>query len=330
VTASALVTSLRCELVPFAEWPGGAGDLLLAIGYGVEAAPPGASETPWLAVPNRVLAPGASVERWRSSQPVRSGRHGTIAWSEDGEVLAGTARRQVGGDLAADTRAHFRDLLEAIAERGYPYLLRIWNYLPRINEGAGDDERYRLFNIGRAQAFERWLGSRESGFPSSSAVGTPGDDLRTAFLASARPPLQLENPRQTSAFRYPTEYGPQAPSFARATLASCRSGDALFLAGTASIVGHETRHRDSVTAQLEETLRNVETMIESARDMAKDRIPPLAEFGLVKVYLRHAEHLGIVRTQLARVLRPETPTLYLEADICRSDLLIEIEGLTLG
>jgi chorismate lyase/3-hydroxybenzoate synthase len=201
--------------------------------------------------------------------------------------------------------------------------------VPRINGGEDDRERYRLFNAGRARAFaERCgAGAAEVRFSASSAVGAPGEELRTAFLAAASPALHLENPRQTRAYRYPRAYGPAPPSFSRATVASVELGGAFFLSGTASIVGHETRHAGSIARQLEETLANIGTMIEEARAASGRSIPPLARFDLVKVYLRHAAHLAPVRAALAGALEPGTPALFLEADICRSDLLVEIEGV---
>ena len=332
-----VATPLRCELALAGKaTPGGTAladpQLLLAVAYGRGANVAADSRMPQLVVPNRLLAGEPVVEIWRSEAPVRVLGRGTLHWAEDGRVLAGYLRRAIGAELAAETRAHFRELLDSIDERGYPHLLRVWNYLPGINDGEGNSEHYRLFNVGRARAFEERFGATgaERRYPASSAVGTPGEELRTAFLASRLPALHLENPRQIPASRYPCRYGPRAPSFSRATLAAPELGNALFLSGTASIVGHETRHAGSLADQLEETLRNIATTIGEARNATARQIPPLAEFDLVKIYLRRAEHLEPVRRALAAVLRPETPTVFLEADICRSDLALEIEGVALG
>jgi hypothetical protein len=57
-----------------------------------------------------------------------------------------------------------------------------------------------------------------------------------------------------SAYDYPRQYGPAAPSFSRAALTP---DPLLLISGTASIVGHASVHLGDVTAQLEETLANL-------------------------------------------------------------------------
>lgn len=329
---------LRCELTPFAGVLPERGDTLLTVLYGVDdvvAAELTAAARVSLAVPNRILGGPPQVEHWRSRRAVHSFKRGALAWSEDGERLAGCLASDAGADPATAAREHFRALLGLLEERGYPYFLRVWNYLPRINELERGHERYRLFNSGRASAFAglRLAGGASGAdaarlFPASSAVGTPGSRLLTAFLAVNAPPRHLENPRQTAAWRYPPRYGPVPPTFSRATVA----GGSWMLSGTASIVGHASRHAGSLLGQLDETLRNIEQVIATARDMPEGgcRVASLADFDLVKVYLREAGDLEAVRTALAPRLRPGTPTLFLEADICRRELRLEIEGFALG
>lgn len=320
---------LRCELAPENAVPAPDGDeTLLTVVYG--DGPPRAAG-PRLDVANRVLGGGPLVERWRSPRPVRHFRRGPLAWAEDGERLAGALSRPASGNLEELARAHFAALLELVAERGYPHLVRVWNYLPGINEGGGDFERYRRFNAGRARAFEDRFGATaaESLFCASSAVGTPGARLGTAFLATRAPALHLENRRQVPAARYPRRYGPRAPSFSRATLVSGPAGAALFVSGTASIVGHETVHPGSLERQIDETLRNLDAVIEEARRLAPWRIPALHGFAQVKVYLRYAGQADAARARLAARLPGGDATIFLEADICRADLLVEIEGIAL-
>ncbi|MBU2825796.1 hypothetical protein HF283_17100, partial [Acidithiobacillus ferrooxidans] len=45
-----------------------------------------------------------------------------------------------------------------------------------------------------------------------------------------------------------------------------------------------------------------------------------------KVYLRQFTDLPIVRAELDRLVTPKAPIFYLQADICRADLLVEIEA----
>jgi hypothetical protein len=49
--------------------------------------------------------------------------------------------------------------------------------------------------------------------------------------------------------------------------------------------------------------------------------------GLVcKVYVRHAADLPVIQAELCSALGSSAPVIYLKADICRQDLLVEIEA----
>jgi enamine deaminase RidA (YjgF/YER057c/UK114 family) len=306
-------------------------DVLLVVRYGNDGCQPPDAAAPFVEVPNRVLGGQSCVEVWRGSEQTRHGCSDGVDWAQDGEIVMGAVSRQLTGDLERETRAQFADILELAEERRAPHLLRVWNYLPGINDEQDGVERYRLFNVGRARAFEERFGLSEveRHFAASSAVGSPGDCLITVFLASRSACQYIENPRQVAAFRYPASYGPKSPSFSRGTVAAEIVGGAFFLAGTASIVGHETWHRDSLEAQIEETLRNIEAVVLEARSRSGLAIPQLAGFDAVKVYLRHAADLERARAAIERAPFA-TPALYLEADICRGNLLVEIEGMALA
>jgi chorismate lyase/3-hydroxybenzoate synthase len=306
---------------------------LLAVVYGLDGPLPAVPGSPTLSVANRVLVGEPAAEVWRSDRPVRSGRRDRFAWGEDGRLLAACRTCPVDDevDLAAATRHQFAEALDLLAEQGYPHLLRVWNYLPGINRGDGDRERYRQFNLGRARAFEERFGAEGADWraPASSAVGTSGRELCTLVLASRGPVIRLENPRQVPAHRYPLRYGKRAPSFSRAALVVDERGCGFFLSGTASVVGHESVHGESLAGQLAETLRNVEQVLERARLASARDLPGLGGFDLVKVYLRDRDRLDAVTGALASALGTETPVLVLEADICRTDLLVEIDGFAL-
>jgi chorismate lyase/3-hydroxybenzoate synthase len=95
----------------------------------------------------------------------------------------------------------------------------------------------------------------------------------------------------------------------------------LFVSGTASIVGHASRHEGDVRAQVEETVRNLEEVARSSGVPAHDR-----EWFL-KVYLRDAEDLEPVHAHLREAFGADTPMLFLRADVCRPELALEIEGV---
>lgn len=270
-------------------------------------------------LPIRQLGAAPLVELWRSSLPVVRG--GGFCWN--GVVLFGTASAR-GADTEEMTERLYLEIQRASRTAGYPHLLRVWNYIGGINEPERGLERYRRFCVGRHAALTR-LGYARELFPAASAVGMRGAGVVVHFLASRAPGVQVENPRQVAAYDYPVEYGPRSPSFSRATVAQWEGETLILLAGTSSVVGHETRHAGSVEAQLDETLRNVEEIAATAAARV-GRSATLDDMAVVKTYLRSPSDYELVRSRLSARL-PRARHLVLEADICRRELLIEIEGV---
>ena len=84
------------------------------------------------------------------------------------------------------------------------------------------------------------------------------------------------------------------------------------------MVGHETRHLDDSIGQLQESTRNI-------RQLLKEAQPP-QQPALLKIYLRQVADLAQIDAQISTLFKPEIPRIYLHADICRQDLLLEIDG----
>ncbi|HQX91364.1 MAG TPA: pteridine-dependent deoxygenase, partial [Thermomonas sp.] len=134
----------------------------------------------------------------------------------------------------------------------------------------------------------------------------------------------LENPRQVQAWRYPRQYGPQPPGFARALLPPSPRMP-LLLSGTAAVVGHASQHHDSLDAQLDEILANLDSLIATAR-MQRPSLPPGLGAGTrIKVYVRDPKSLPHVDALLAARL-PTVPRIVLHGHVCRRELLVEIDG----
>jgi chorismate lyase/3-hydroxybenzoate synthase len=304
---------------PFAE------DVLLAVAFGSHA--PCQGDQRCLHVDLAPLTGAASIEVWRGIGPVRVGTAGHVRYAEDGEHCAGwlSIGEDAAGNLADATEAAYRSLLRFQAESPYRHVWRMWNYITDINAGAGDDERYRQFCLGRARAFAAEMADAPAiGYPAASAVGKR-DSTRTlevCWIASRAPGVTVENPRQVSAFEYPRVYGPASPSFSRATVTPDRL---LLVSGTASIVGHVSMHAGNLAAQIDETFRNIDALVERSTAERLITSAPVNRDSIVKAYLRDASDAASVMQELRRRLGPSVPVLVLAADICRSDLLIEIE-----
>jgi chorismate lyase/3-hydroxybenzoate synthase len=181
--------------------------------------------------------------------------------------------------------------------------------------------------MGRHQALAETLPGFPGSLPAGTAVGTKRGPLQIYFLAGVHSATHLGNPRQINAYDYPKIYGPRSPSFARATL--CRSDNAthLFISGTASVVGHQSQHAGLADMQALETMTNLRALIDRARgaDPSLERGTKLQS--VFKVYVRNADHLDTVRGILQAPFLLSSQLLYLQGDLCRRELLVEIEGL---
>lgn len=275
-----------------------------------------------LRVPLPPLDTGVPRECWSVKGAVTHGFAGGLRWAAGGGwrfVAVAVDEADCGGIEAASERAY--DLLLAhVAAAPERHLQRIWNYFGAINAGEGDEERYRLFCNGRA----RGLAARGiTRYPAATAIGHRGPEglLQVYALCATEPGRALENPRQVSAWKYPRQYGPTAPSFARAM----RLPDGtLAISGTAAVVGHASHHADDVAAQADEAVANLRTLLEQAALPAFDAFSPL------KVYVRRPQDAGHIAAALARHLDPSVPRVLLQGDICRRELLVEIDGWRFG
>jgi enamine deaminase RidA (YjgF/YER057c/UK114 family) len=209
---------------------------------------------------------------------------------------------------------------------GHPNLIRVWNYVSEINRDTHGTERYRQFNAARQAAFlasgRPVTGNVSAACALGAVVGSP---LVVYFLASRRPPSFIENPRQISAYNYPPQYGARSPVFSRATVLHERDSMTLFISGTASIVGHRTVHAGDAAAQTRETISNIEALLAEA-----NRVTGSEEFTLeslaCKVYVRDPADLSVILAEVRAALGSSARPVYLQADICRRDLSVEIEA----
>jgi enamine deaminase RidA (YjgF/YER057c/UK114 family) len=264
--------------------------------------------------------------------PLLSGETEGIAWRRSGDLLFGViemdearvaAEPQRSALQTASEQAYAR-IFRLLDAQGLPHLWRLWNYMGDINGESGGLERYRQFNLGRAEAFEGAARSVVGRVPAACALGVAGGPMTIAFLAGATPVLPIENPRQVSAFLYPSDYGPRPPTFSRAALAWPPRQEILFVSGTASIVGHQTVHPGDVRAQTVESLDNIVAVLTVASGLSRSGAFALRDLGY-RVYVRHAADLEAVRAVVAARV-PDAAVVYLRADVCRADLLVEIEG----
>ena len=228
--------------------------------------------------------------------------------------------------LQSLTEAVYGQLLRLARGQGCPWLLRVWNCFPDILGAAGDLNRYQRFCAGRRQALAGADGIAGMPLPAVTTTGSAAPGFAVYFLAGQDAGRALENPRQTPPAVYPEHLGPHGPSFCRGVAHFADGQAALYLSGTASITGHETRHPGDAAAQAQEILRNHAAVIEQHQAAGATHPAHLRELAFEKVYLADPGDIPAVRATLDAALGRDASCHFLHSPLCRDDLSLEMES----
>lgn len=196
-------------------------------------------------------------------------------------------------------------------------VVRAWVFLADILDWYGE------FNRLRTEAFRRFGLVTDAGaewLPASTGIeARPPDDAPcsmdlVAIRGSGHQALMLKSPVQGEAFHY-------GSAFSRAVSVIEQAGETVYVSGTAA-VGCEGQSLggEDLEQQVLHTLDSIEALI-AARGLSLD------QFSNATVFLKRGCDVGVVR----RVLTARAPRLlkglFVRADICRPELLFEIDGL---
>jgi chorismate lyase/3-hydroxybenzoate synthase len=256
---------------------------------------------------------GSVVPGWKATGDARQDLPSWVRHCADlGARVASQATRTVGlsGEELQD--AAFRVFDGCLGQLGVPPT-RVWAFLPDITDV--DDAgltRYMHMNIGRSRAYVRHM-SPGVPPPAGTGVGHEGDGLVVHALWMPGPTTAVENPRQVPAWRYSDRYGPVSPPFSRAVLTT----RLLIASGTASVVGEETRHPRNLALQFDESIRNLEVL--------KTAAGVRGEWNGLQIYVRDEQDLEEVGSRSLDALG--SVERIVQAPLCRSGLLVEIEGV---
>jgi len=141
--------------------------------------------------------------------------------------------------------------------------------------------------------------------------------------------IALENPQQTSAFDYARRFSDKSPKFSRAMAVVIGDYLTTWISGTASIVNSESVHAGDIERQTHQTIDNIQRLIAAEnfeRHGVSGAAAELSDLAKIRVYVKHLEDFEKCRA-VCRQRLGDLPTIYAQADVCRSDLLVEIEGV---
>ncbi len=234
------------------------------------------------------------------------------------------------------------DMVVAILDREKMSLndiVRQWNYIGDILSIKDNYQNYQIFNEVRSEYYQRYRTVK--GFPAATGVGMKhgGVIIDLCALQPGKSVIikPVDNPNQVNAY----EYGQKvlkglsdkgrtvkhAPQFERGLLLANYSHSTLYISGTASIIGQDTVGVEDIEKQTIVTIENIKRLSDPSRisELVSRPHAPGENYGLLRAYVKRQSDFGVVK-QICEKFFPQIPVSYIEADICRDDLLIEIEG----
>lgn len=217
-------------------------------------------------------------------------------------------------------------------------IVRQWNYIGDITGTRGTLQNYQAYNDARSLFYqnEQW----RYGYPAATGIGAHFDGIIVSCIAVKSKQgkedgiYALDNPLQIAAHAYSSEVLvnlnrnalPATPKFERAKLVALADSLLCFISGTASIRGEKSTHTLSPSMQARQTIENIRYLI-SEENLKRHACPPvLLELCNLRVYIKDEAFYEEVRSIVAAEF-PDIPTVYLVTDICRTELLVEMEGI---
>lgn len=259
-------------------------------------------------------------------------RDGYILLRGDGfcELISeGVTPRSFSGGIREQSEDIFSQIGKMLYDNGFTTndIYRQWNYIEQITSMHDGRQNYQDFNDARS----RFYGSVEweGGYPAATGIGTDCGGVMVEFYAIKGISIEnhpIDNPLQTSAHSYSQkvlagisdEPVRTTPKFERARLV----GKTVYISGTAAIKGEDSLAIDNAVQQTAETMQIIKKLT------SPDNLPLKCErtlYTLLRVYIKNdSESEGVVDYMEENY--PDVPKHYLIADVCRSELLVEIEG----
>ena len=248
-------------------------------------------------------------------------------------MTGGIVPRFDGGTTFEQSTDIFDGIAKMLASNGFKPsdIYRQWNYIQGITVLNDGSQNYQEFNDARSIFYADCDWS--NGYPAATGIGTSAGGVMVELCAikgdgvTANHPI--DNPLQVAAHNYSQQVldgkavqqlGERTtPKFERARLL----GDTIYISGTAAIKGENSNFSNNTVEQAAETMEIMDRLV------AKDNIPAAgnnAQYDLLRVYVKRECDIPAVSTYMEKHY-PAVPKHYLVADVCRPELLIEIEGV---
>jgi enamine deaminase RidA (YjgF/YER057c/UK114 family) len=213
-------------------------------------------------------------------------------------------------------------------------IVRTWYYIGELLAPLENGSRYDRFNQARNEFFQDiWKDLRYS--PASTGIGmkTRRVSFEGAVLKGEPGSFKvtwIDNPLQTKPFSYDISVEQKRkPSFSRAAAVTFDDAMLVYVSGTASIRKSEVIQAGDAAAQTHVTIENIATLIGEENLAGNCRLPRglgIGDIQQFRVYVKDPADAAVVNAICEESL-PHVPRVYLIADVCRSQCLVEIEAV---
>jgi hypothetical protein len=255
--------------------------------------------------------------------------------NETAEIVIGNVQSNSNSACKLNSENAFADLIDLFNQAKFPLnsIVRQWNYIEDILGFDGEKQRYQEFNDVRSGVYGNTF--EERGYPAATGIGMNQGGVAIEFLAIKSLKLNtqpIDNPGQIAAHHYSKEVliGDECiikttPKFERARFLEIFNKKLIFISGTASIIGERTVGVGDAVKQTEITIQNIEKLYsdEVLERIDKEHLKP--RFSHARVYIKNRKDFSAIRKTFKNHFA-DLPVVYIIADICRNDLLVEIEG----
>lgn len=218
-------------------------------------------------------------------------------------------------------------------------IVRQWNYIEKITHINDGYQNYQALNDARSHFYlkEKWV----NGYPAATGIGTRFGGIMVDFDAvktKTAKIVSLDNDLQVPAHVYSQDVllGEEDKKLKQKTTPKFERGKALasekftmgYISGTAAIRGEESLEEMDIIRQTEVTMENIDylTSKENLKKYGADVILGKRQYKTLRVYLKNSCDT-IKVNKFMNDKYPEANKCYLLADVCRDELLIEIEGI---
>lgn len=254
---------------------------------------------------------------------------------ENTEVLVGNVQADLGKGCKKNAKKAFSEISDLLHKLKFPVnsIIRQWNYLENILGFDAEEQRYQEFNNVRSEFYSDHF--EEKGFPAATGIGMNRGGLIIEFVAVKSDEAvtkTVDNPGQIAAHHYSNDVlvGDECilkttPKFERARYLELFGKKMIFISGTASIVGEKTVGVGNPEKQTEVTIQNIQRLYSPSvlEKISQEKLVP--RYGHARVYIKNRQDFQSIKRTFKR-LYGNLPVVYIIADICRNDLLVEIEG----